>query len=196
MEKIEEDKLIGMLDKRISEWHKKCYDNYLGEMSKNLSHEIDKDIIKKMSGNINIEDSDIKKTALYNKSYIVIRQILSENIEKLSEEIMPIFEPFIREHLNQYEEYRKLMVTATAPVTLVNNEALDKFKTLQHISGDLKHTLDDWGYTPNLYHFNGSWHVDWIHCDDGDSLKGFTAETAEEAIDKAYEWFHSKFCNG
>ena len=75
------------------------------------------------------------------------------------------------------------------------SEALEKFKTLQHITGDKKSTVEDWAYTPNLYHFDGSWHVDWISCEEGDSLIGFSAETPEEAIDKAYDWFHSTFCN-
>lgn len=77
----------------------------------------------------------------------------------------------------------------------VKNTDLDKFKSLQHISGDLKSTLQDWGYAPNLYHFDGNWHVDWISCEEGDSIKGFTGDTAEEAINKAYNWFHSTFCN-
>jgi hypothetical protein len=77
----------------------------------------------------------------------------------------------------------------------VKNTELDKFKSLQHLSGDLKSTLQDWGYAPNLYHFDGSWHVDWISCEEGDSIKGFTGDTAEEAINKAYNWFHSTFCN-
>ena len=80
--------------------------------------------------------------------------------------------------------------------TRERNEALDKFKTLQHITGDMKSTVEDWGYAPNLYHFDGSWHVDWIYCEEGDSIKGFNADTPEEAIDKAYNWFHSTFCNG
>ena len=75
------------------------------------------------------------------------------------------------------------------------SEALEKFKTLQHITGDKKSTVEDWAYTPNLYHFDGSWHVDWISCEEGDSLIGFSAETPEEAIDKAYDWFQSTFCN-
>lgn len=53
---------------------------------------------------------------------------------------MPMFDFFIRERLNQYEEYRNLKINATAPITLVNNQALDKFKTLQHITGDMKST--------------------------------------------------------
>lgn len=77
----------------------------------------------------------------------------------------------------------------------VKNTDLDKFKSLQHMSGDLKSTLQDWGYAPNLYHFDGNWHVDWISCEEGDSIKGFTGDTAEEAINKAYDWFHSTFCN-
>ena len=143
-----------------------------------------------------MEKMEIKDTALYRTIECTIKDMLKHNIDTVLDSVMPIFEPFIRERLNQYEEYRKLQVTATAPITLVNNEALDKFKTLQHITGDMKTTVEDWEYTPNLYHFDGSWHVDWIHCEDGDSIKGFTAQTPEEAIDKASKWFHSTFCNG
>ena len=78
----------------------------------------------------------------------------------------------------------------------VKDDSLEKFKSLQHISGDLHQTLEDWGYAPNLYYFDESWHVDWISCEEGDSIKGFTEDTAEEAINKAYNWFHSTFCNG
>ena len=84
----------------------------------------------------------------------------------------------------------------TLEVKEAGDNSLEKFKSLQHISGDLKSTLEDWGYAPNLYHFDGSWHVDWISCEEGDSIKGFTADTAEEAINEAYDWFHSTFCNG
>lgn len=143
-----------------------------------------------------MEKMEIKDTVLYRTMECTIKQILKENIDDILDNVMPLFEPFIRERLNQYEEYRKLQVTATAPITLVNNEALDKFKTLQHITGDMKSTVEDWGYAPNLYHFDGSWRVDWISCEEGDSIKGFNADTPEEAIDKAYNWFHSTFCNG
>lgn len=143
-----------------------------------------------------MEKMEIKDTVLYRTMECTIKQILKENIDDILDNVMPLFEPFIRERLNQYEEYRKLLVTATAPITLVTNEALDKFKTLQHITGDMKSTVEDWGYAPNLYHFDGSWHVDWISCEEGDSIKGFNADTPEEAIDKAYNWFHSTFCNG
>ena len=143
-----------------------------------------------------MEKMEIKDTVLYRTIECTIKQILKENIDDILDNVMPLFEPFIRERLNQYEEYRKLQVTATAPITLVTNEALDKFKTLQHITGDMKSTVEDWGYAPNLYHFDGSWHVDWISCEEGDSIKGFNADTPEEAIDKAYNWFHSTFCNG
>ena len=143
-----------------------------------------------------MEKMEIKDTVLYRTIECTIKDMLKRNIDDILDSIMPIFEPFIRERLNQYEEYRKLQVIATAPITLVNNEALDKFKTLQHITGDMKSTVEDWGYAPNLYHFDGSWHVDWIYCEEGDSIKGFNADTPEEAIDKAYNWFHSTFCNG
>ena len=78
----------------------------------------------------------------------------------------------------------------------VGDDSLERFKSLQHISRDLHKTLEDWGYAPNLYHFDGSWHVDRISCEDGDFIKDFTADTPEEAINKAYNWFHSTFCNG
>ena len=75
------------------------------------------------------------------------------------------------------------------------DNSLENFKSLQHISGDLKQTLEDWGYAPNLYHFDGSWHVSWIHCSEGDALIDFSGSTPEDAIDKACDWFHSTFCN-
>ena len=143
-----------------------------------------------------MENSEIKNTALYQTIQSTVKIMLKQNINSVLDSVMLIFEPFITERLNQYEEYRKLQVSATAPIMLANNEALDKFKTLQHITGDMKSTVEDWAYTPNLYHFDGTWHVDWISCENGDSIKGFTAQTPEEAIDKAYEWFHSRFCNG
>lgn len=77
----------------------------------------------------------------------------------------------------------------------VKDDSLEKFKSLQHISGDLKSTLQDWGYAPNLYYFDGNWHVDWISCEGGDSIKDFTGDTVEEAINKACNWFYSTFCN-
>ena len=142
-----------------------------------------------------MENLEIKNTALYKTIQATIKDMLKQNIDDVLDSIMPMFDFFIRERLNQYEEYRNLKINATAPIMLVNNQALDKFKTLQHITGDMKSTVEDWGYAPNLYHFDGSWHVDWISCEEGDSIYGFTAETPEDAIDKAYNWFHSTFCN-
>lgn len=75
------------------------------------------------------------------------------------------------------------------------DNSLEKFKSLKHVNKGLNKTLEDWGYAPNLYYFDGSWHVDWISCEEGDSIKDFTGDTAEEAINEAYNWFHSTFCN-
>ena len=72
--------------------------------------------------------------------------------------------------------------------------ALEKFQELPHINSSYE-ILHDWGYTPNLYHFDGMWHVSWIHCEDCDALDDFSGSTPEEAIDKAYEWFQNKFSN-
>ena len=77
----------------------------------------------------------------------------------------------------------------------IDENHLEKFKSLQHISRDLHQTLEDWGYAPNLYFFDGMWHVSWISCEEGDSIKDFEGNTPEEAIDKACNWFHSTFCN-
>lgn len=83
----------------------------------------------------------------------------------------------------------------TLEVKTDEENSLEKFKSLQHISGDLHQTLEDWGYAPNLYFFDGMWHISWISCEEGDSIKDFEGNTPEEAIDKAYNWFHSTFCN-
>lgn len=83
----------------------------------------------------------------------------------------------------------------TLEVKTDEDNSLEKFKSLQHISRDLHQTLEDWGYAPNLYFFDAIWHVSWISCEEGDSIKDFEGNTPEEAIDKAYNWFHSTFCN-
>lgn len=64
---------------------------------------------------------------------------------------------------------------------------LDLFKKLPHLDSDKK-IIKDWGYTPNLYHFDTKWHVSWIHCDVGDAFIDFEGETAEEAIQKAFDY--------
>ena len=92
--------------------------------------------------------------------------------------------------------YEKLIsFLDTLEVKEVGDNSLEKFKSLQHITKDLHKTLEDWGYAPNLYYFDGRWNVDWISCEEGDSIKCFTEDTAEEAINEAYNWFHSTFCN-
>ena len=65
------------------------------------------------------------------------------------------------------------------------------FKKLPHINSDMIVT-SDWGYVPSLYHFDGSWVVDWLHSEDGDSLVNFSANTPEEAIQNAWEFCKSK----
>ncbi len=64
---------------------------------------------------------------------------------------------------------------------------LDLFKKLPHLDSDKK-VINDWGYTPNLYHFDTKWHVSWIHCAEGDAFIDFEGETAEEAIQKAFDY--------
>lgn len=88
-----------------------------------------------------------------------------------------------------------ISIINTFEVKEVEDNSLEKFKSLKHITRDLHRTLEYFGYAPNLYYFDGSWHVDWISCEEGDSIKDFTGGTAEAAIEKAYNWFHSTFCN-
>ena len=110
--------------------------------------------------------------------------------------------PAIRDkHYDEWEEGQDseriaiLGILDNLEVKEVGDNSLEKFKSLKHINKDLDKTLEDWGYAPNLYYFDGSWHVDWISCEEGDSIKDFTGDTTEEAINKAYNWFHSTFCN-
>ena len=88
-----------------------------------------------------------------------------------------------------------LSLLDTLEVKRDEDNSLEKFKSLQHITKDLHQTLEDWGYAPNLYFFDGMWHISWISCEEGDGIKDFEGSTPEEAIDKAYDWFHSTFCN-
>ena len=113
-----------------------------------------------------------------------INRLYSEHSSKYgSDEACPV--------LDQLEEF-----IDTLEVKTDEENSLENFKSLQHITKDLHQTLEDWGYAPNLYFFDGMWHVSWISCEDGDGIKDFEGNTPEEAIDKAYNWFHSKFCNG
>ena len=48
-----------------------------------------------------------------------VREILKNNIDDIIKPVMSLFEPFIKEHLNGYEELEKLKSEVSAPVTLV-----------------------------------------------------------------------------
>ena len=67
------------------------------------------------------------------------------------------------------------------------SNALELFKLLPHLNYERKAIIEG-GYTPNLYHFDMTWHVSWIHCEEGDTLIDFEAGTPEEAIKKAFDW--------
>ena len=72
-----------------------------------------------------------------------------------------------------------------------DKDYLGMFKKLPHINADYE-VVDDWGYTPSLYHFDTEWCVCWMSCEEGDGLQGFRAATPEEAIQKAYDWAKEK----
>lgn len=67
--------------------------------------------------------------------------------------------------------------------------ALDLFKKLPHldVNGGIK-VVEDWGYAPCLYHFNGEWHVSWIDYEEDNKLVHFYAKSPEDAIKIAFEW--------
>lgn len=124
------------------------------------------------------------------KQYISKSALIAE-IKRLSQKAKELYgySQFNSAYDNVLESIKTLEVKE------VGDNPLDKFKSLQHITKDLHKTIEDWGYAPNLYHFDGSWHVDWISCEEGDSIKEFSGDTPEKAIDEAYNWFHSTFCN-
>ena len=100
---------------------------------------------------------------------------------------------FERGRISAFEDAKLFL--DTLEVKTDKDNSLEKFKSLQHISGNLHQTLEDWGYAPNLYFFDEMLHVSWISCSEGDSIKDFEGNSPNEAIDKAYNWFHSTFCN-
>lgn len=76
---------------------------------------------------------------------------------------------------------------------------IGKFKKLPHLCVDYEgdklpglpynyKVINDWGYAPNLYHFDTKWHVSWIHCSEGDGILDFECNTPEEAIENAYNY--------
>ena len=124
------------------------------------------------------------------EEYIKKSAIIKELEKRIK--MQPKFNQFWAGEISAFKDILKII--NTLEVKEVNNGSLEEFKSLQHISKNLKSTLQDWGYAPNLYYFDGNWHVDWISCEEGDSIKDFTGDTVEEAINKAYNWFHSTFC--
>ena len=119
-------------------------------------------------------------------------------VEHIDKELEEEREQIVHNILRDYESLENLLsFIDTLEVKKTDEDnSLEKFKSLQHISGDFHQTLEDWGYAPNLYFFDGMWHVSWISCEEGDGIKDFEGSTPEEAIDKAYNWFHATFCNG
>lgn len=65
-------------------------------------------------------------------------------------------------------------------------EPMDLFKQLPHLNGEFE-IVEDWGYTPSLYHFDSQWFVSWVHCEDGDTILDYFGDTPEEAIINAYK---------
>lgn len=43
-------------------------------------------------------------------------------------------------------------------------------------------------YTPNLYPYDGEWHLSWINSEEGDSLIDFQGKTIHEAVSKAFKY--------
>lgn len=71
-----------------------------------------------------------------------------------------------------------------------NIDYLKLFASLPKAYGDYKITDED-AYNPNLYFYEGNWHVSWISCSEGDILLDFEGKTLEDAILKA----HNEYSN-
>ena len=140
-----------------------------------------------------MEEIRLHDTALYHNVRYALKQRILDNCDNILEALMPVVEPLIGQLYRDLEEYKTINVSSTTPVLI--DSYLEKFKSLQHIAIDRKHTTCDYGFAPTLYYYNGMWHVDWTNDIDG-SIKEFTGETPEEVIDLASEWFHSTYCNG
>lgn len=63
---------------------------------------------------------------------------------------------------------------------------LEMFIKLPSLDDSFKVASED-AYNPTLYYYDSEYVVDWIHCEDSDSLVSVTGNTIEEAIKKAYE---------
>jgi len=129
-------------------------------------------------------------------AHYIDKDALVAEIERIKKEECPIDTYEGRCKLFWFEQF--LSFLNTLEVKTDEDNSLEKFKSLQHINGDLRQTSKVWGYAPNLYFFDGMWHVGWFSCEETDviAIKDFEGNTPEEAIDKAYNWFHSTFCNG
>ena len=85
-----------------------------------------------------------------------------------------------------------------------NVNYIELFKQLPHLAIDYNaepvkgyregfnrgfEVVDDWAYTPNLYHFDTEWHLSWIHCSEGDGIIDFRhPDSPEDCIMQAYEF--------
>lgn len=58
---------------------------------------------------------------------------------------------------------------------------------LPHLNYE-KDVVNDWGYSANLYHFDGEWHCDFISVEEGDILLNFSGNTPTDAVTEAYNY--------
>lgn len=140
-----------------------------------------------------MEEIKLHDTALYQNLRYAFRQTILDNCDKILDALMPVVEPLIEQLERDLEAYKTIKISGTTPVLI--DSYLEKFKSLQHIAIDTKHTTCDYGFMPTLYYYDRMWHVDWMNDENG-SIKEFSGETPEEVIDMASEWFHSNYCNG
>jgi len=107
-----------------------------------------------------------------------------DNLDKLAKEYA--LEELGKEHYPEFGEIKRDFKAGYRKTKeCVGANHLKLFESLPHISGD-RNIVDDWGYTPSLYHFDTKWHVSWVHCEDGDVLIDYVGNTPEEAILNAY----------
>lgn len=111
-----------------------------------------------------------------------------EEIKKIADELYPHaqiidynatgYDAFVKGAMWMQEQYE-------IKCKQEETDYLKLFSSLPHL--DCAYNIvDDWGYTPSLYHFDTQWFVSWVHCEEGDTLLDYSGQYPEEAIKNAY----------
>lgn len=64
-------------------------------------------------------EQDIQQTALYHTCKDTVKHLLMNNVDVLTEQIMPIFHGFIEDRITNYELYRNRCNTCTQKTIVI-----------------------------------------------------------------------------